>query len=294
MKLIVSILILLSQISLMAQKPIIQGHRGCRGEFPENTLPAFQHALEMGITVLEMDVCMSADGQVIVSHEPYMNSLYAIKPDGTPVLKSEENALNVFKMSYSEVRKFDVGSRGNPLFPEQKKVFAYKPLLEEVFQMAEDFRKKTGKKIFYNIEIKSDPKEYGVSQPATVDEFSEKVWAVMAKHVRPEWIILQSFDFNVLKYWNKSIQSGHFPRVDLSALVTRKGPESTCTDLGFTPAIYSPNFTFLTKDIVNDCHLKGMKVIPWTVNELTDVKAMIQLGVDEIITDYPSRTLKNL
>jgi glycerophosphoryl diester phosphodiesterase len=63
MKLMVSILVLLSQITLMAQKPIIQGHRGCRGEFPENTLPAFQHALEMGITVLEMDVCMSAVGQ---------------------------------------------------------------------------------------------------------------------------------------------------------------------------------------------------------------------------------------
>ena len=146
MKLIVSILVLLSQITLMAQKPIIQGHRGCRGEFPENTLPAFQHALEAGVTVLEMDVCISADGQVLVSHEPYMNSLYAIKPDGTPVLKSEEKGLNVYKMSYSEVRKFDVGSRGNPLFPEQKKVFAYKPLLEEVFQWAEYFRKKQAKK----------------------------------------------------------------------------------------------------------------------------------------------------
>lgn len=294
MKLIVSFLVLLCQISLMAQKPIIQGHRGCRGEFPENTLPAFQHALEAGITVLEMDICISADGRVLVSHEPYMNSLYAIKPDGTPVLKSEENTLNVYKMNYSEVRNFDVGSRGNPLFPEQKKVFAYKPLLEEVFNLAEDFRIKTGKKIYYNIEIKSDPKEYGVSQPVTVDEFSEKVWAVMAKHVRPEFIILQSFDFNVLKYWHNSIQSGHFSRVGLSALVTRKGPESTCTDLGFIPTIYSPNFTSLTKDIVNDCHLKGMKVIPWTVNEVSDLQAMIQMGVDEIITDYPSRALKNL
>ena len=151
MKLIVSILVLLCQITLMAQKPTIQGHRGCRGEFPENTLPAFQHALDAGVTVLEMDVCISADGQVLVSHEPYMNSLYAIKPDGTPVLKSEEKGLNVYKMSYNEVRKFDVGSRGNPLFPEQKKVFAYKPLLEEVFKLAEDFRKKTGKKIYYKI-----------------------------------------------------------------------------------------------------------------------------------------------
>lgn len=294
MKLMFSILVLLSQITLMAQKPIIQGHRGCRGEFPENTLPAFQHALEAGITVLEMDVCISADGQVLVSHEPYMNSLYAIKPDGTPVLKSEENMFNVFKMKYSEVRNFDVGSRGNPQFPDQKKVFAYKPLLEEVCKLAEDFRKKTGKKIYYNIEIKSDPKEYGVSQPATVEEFSEKVWAVIAKHVPTECIILQSFDFNVLKFWHKSIQSGHFSRVDLSALVTRKGAESTCTDLGFIPSIYSPNFSSLTVAIVNDCHSKGMKVIPWTVNEISDLKAMIQMGVDAIITDYPSRTLKNL
>jgi glycerophosphoryl diester phosphodiesterase len=277
----------------MAQKPIIQGHRGCRGEFPENTLPAFQHALEMGITVLEMDVCMSADGQVLVSHEPYMNSLYAIKPDGSPVLKTEERVLNVFKMNYDEVRKFDVGSRGNPLFPEQKKVFAYKPLLEEVFQLAEDFHQKTGKKIYYNIEIKSDPKEYGVSQPATVEEFSDKVWAIMAQYARPESIILQSFDFNVLKYWHQSIISGRFPQVRLSALVTRKGPENTCTELGFVPTIYSPNFTSLNQDIVNQCHSMGMKVIPWTVNERSDFQAMIQMGVDEIITDYPSRMLKN-
>jgi len=294
MKLTICILVLLSQITLMAQKPIIQGHRGCRGEFPENTLPAFQHALESGIYVLEMDVCISADGQVLVSHEPYMNSLYATKPDGTPVLKSEENELNVYKMGYSEVRKFDVGSRGNPLFPEQKKIFTYKPLLEEVFKIAEDFRKKTGKKIYYNIEIKSDPKEYGVSQPASVEVFSEKVWAVIAKNAPLECIILQSFDFNVLKYWHKAIQSGHFSRVDLSALVTRKGPESVCADLGFIPTIYSPNFTSLTKEVVADCHLKGMKVIPWTVNELSDLQAMVQMGVDEIITDYPSRMLKNL
>ncbi len=294
MKFIVSILVLLIQISLMAQKPIIQGHRGCRGEFPENTLPAFQHALELGITVLEMDVCISADGQVLVSHEPYMNALYALKPDGTPVLKSEEKAFNVYKMTYDAVRKFDVGSRGNALFPEQKKVFAHKPLLQEVFQLAEDFRQKTGKHIYYNIEIKSDPKEYGVSQPATVEEFSEKVWAVMAKHVAPEYLILQSFDFNVLKYWHKSIQSGHFSQVRLSALVTRKGPENTCAELGFIPAIYSPNFTSLNKAVVDECNSKGMKVIPWTVNERTDFQAMIQMGVDEVITDYPSRMLKNL
>lgn len=294
MKLITYFLVFTCQFTLMAQKPVIQGHRGCRGEYPENTLSAFQHALEIGITVLEMDVCLSADGEVVVSHEPYMNSLYAIKPDGKPVLKTEEITLNLFKMTYSDIKKFDVGSRGNPLFPDQKKVSAFKPLLSDVFKLAEDYRKLKGTKIYYNIEIKSETKEYGISQPLSVGEFSEKVWDVMAKFVKPEFIILQSFDFNVLKYWHKSIKSGHFPHVDLSALVSKKGPESTCTDLGFAPAIYSPNFTFLTPKIVDYCHLKGIRVIPWTVNELIDFHAMTQMGVDAIITDYPSLALKNL
>lgn len=294
MKLKIYLLVLTCQITLMAQKPVIQGHRGCRGEYPENTLPAFRHALETGITVLEMDVCLSADGKVVVSHEPYMNSLYAIKPDGSAVLKSEESLFNLFKMSYDDIKKFDVGSKGNSLFPDQKNIYAYKPLLSEVFELVEEYRKSSGKKIYYNIEIKSDPAEYGISQPMTVSEFSEKVWAVMANFVQPEYIILQSFDFTVLTYWHKSIESGHFPRLELSALVSRKGLDSTLADLGFTPNIYSPNFTSLTAEIVNNCHSKGIKVIPWTVNELKDFQLMVQMGVDAIITDYPSLALKSL
>ena len=115
----------------MAQIPFIQGHRGCRGLYPENSLPAFEHALNIGVRVLEMDVCLSADGQVVVSHEPYMNARYASHPAGNPVLKEEESQLNLYQMPYSEIKRFDVGSRGNASFPEQKKVPTYKPLLSE-------------------------------------------------------------------------------------------------------------------------------------------------------------------
>ncbi len=271
----------------MAQIPFLQGHRGCRGLYPENTLPAFAHALEMGVQVLEMDVCLSADGQVVVSHEPYMNSLYASHPSGDPVLKTEESTLNLFRMTYAEIRAFDVGKRGNKLFPEQQAVGAVKPLLREVLAMGEAFRQKTGKAVYYNIEIKSDPTEYGKSQPKEVAEFSKVVHAVIAEQVDWSFVVLQSFDFDVLTYWHRV-----WPQVVLSALVEHDSPSKVLADLGFTPAIYSPSFRQLDKSRLEFSHAHGMRVIPWTVNLREDIQKMIELGVDGLITDYPNRSPK--
>jgi glycerophosphoryl diester phosphodiesterase len=275
----------------MAQVPMIQGHRGCRGLFPENSLPAFAHALKIGVRVLEMDVCISSDGQVVVSHEPVMNALYTTKPDGNPVLKSEEAFYNLYQMPYSEIKKFDVGLRGNALFPEQAKIAAYKPLLAEVLALGEAFRKKTGEAVYYNIEIKSDPKAYGLSQPP-VDEFSKLVWAQIQPQVKPAYVMLQSFDFSVLKFWHVAMGRGEFPEVALSALVTRKSPEAVVRDLGFVPAIYSSNFSDVSKSVVDQAHELGMKVIPWTANEMKQMQALIDMGVDGVITDYPNRAPK--
>ncbi len=277
---------------LMAQVPMIQGHRGCRGLFPENSLPAFAHALNIGVRVLEMDVCISADGQVVVSHEPVMNALYTSKPDGSPIMKSEEASLNIFQMPYVEIKKFDVGQRGNALFPEQVRIATYKPLLAEVLALGEAFRMKTGESVYYNIEIKSDPKGYGETQPATVDEFSKLVWAQIKAQVKPEFVMLQSFDFAVLKYWERAMGRGEIPKVALSALVTRKSPEAVVKELGFVPAVYSSNFTDLTKPVVEKAHELGMKVIPWTANETQQIQGLIDMGVDGVITDYPNRAPK--
>jgi len=277
---------------LMAQLPIIQGHRGCRGLFPENSLPAFAHALKIGVRVLEMDVCVSSDGQVVVSHEPVMNALYTSKPDGSPVQKEEEESYNLYQMPYAEIKKFDVGQRGNVLFPEQAKLGTYKPLLAEVLALGEAFRNKTGEAVYYNIEIKSDPKGYGLTQPATVDEFSKLVWAQIQAQVKSEYVMLQSFDFAVLKYWALAMGRGEIPKVALSALVTRKSPEAVIKDLGFVPAIYSSNFTDLTKSVVEKAHALGMKVIPWTANETQQIQGLLEMGVDGVITDYPNRAPK--
>jgi glycerophosphoryl diester phosphodiesterase len=291
MKIVFLCFFLSINMSIIAQMPFIQGHRGCRGLYPENTLVAFDHALQIGVQVLEMDVCLSADGQVVVSHEPYMNALYASFPDGLSVSKENQERLNLFQMTYDEIKSFDVGKRGNALFPEQQKIACFKPLLADVLKMAEAFRKKTGKAIYYNIEIKSEEKEYGISQPKSVEEFSNQVNSIIKKYVDSPFIVLQSFDFNVLKFWHQSIQKGNYPAVQLSALVSRKSPENTIKELGFVPEIFSSNYTSVDHSVVDFCHTRNIKVIPWTVNEVEEMKKLIDLKVDGFITDYPNRAI---
>ncbi len=265
----------------MGQSPVIQGHRGCRGLYPENSLPAFQHALDMGVTVLEMDVCLSADGQVYVSHEPYLNPLYASFPDGKPVTDA---SINLYQKTYAEIKSFDVGSRGNKLFPEQARVSTYKPLLSEVLALGEAFARKSGRPVYYNIEIKSEPAEYGKSQPATVKEFADRVWSVISAHISPSSLILQSFDFAVLHYWKTAIHQGR-----ISALVEKETPEQMLASLGFVPDIFSPSHKYLTKAQIDFCHARGMQVIPWTINTTAEMQQFSDWQVDGIITDYPNR-----
>ena len=276
--------------STFSQKFDIEGHRGCRGLMPENTIPAFKKALDLGATTLELDVCISKDGQVIVSHEPYMNALFCTKPDGSPVMKADEKVLNLYKMPYSEIKKYDSGIRGNILFPEQQKVATFKPLLREMLKECEEYIKLNNlPKVHYNIEIKSEKEEYGISQPKTVKEFSDLVYQEVIRQISPERVILQSFDFNVLKYWHLQIGEGKYKKVRLAALVENEMVDNTLEKLGFNPDIFSPYYKNLIKRRVDMCHDKGIKVVPWTVNEIVNMQEIKALGVDGLITDYPNR-----
>jgi glycerophosphoryl diester phosphodiesterase len=281
---------LLMTTSSFSQKFDIEGHRGCRGLMPENTIPAFKKALDLGVTTLELDVCISKDGQVVVSHEPYMNALFCSKPDGSPVMKGDEKMLNLYKMSYAEIRKYDSGIRGNILFPEQQKVTTFKPLLRDMLKACERYSKLNNlPKVQYNIEIKSEEKEYGISQPKTVEEFSNLVYQEIIRQVSPERVVLQSFDFNVLKFWHLQFEEGKYKKVRLSALVENEMLDNTLASLGFNPDIFSPYYKNLIKRRVDMCHDKGIKVVPWTVNEVVNMKEIKALGVDGLITDYPNR-----
>lgn len=275
---------------MFAQDFDLEGHRGARGLMPENTIPAFKKALDLGVTTLEMDVCISKDKKVVVSHEPYMNALYATKPNGLEVTKAEEASLNLYQMTYPQIKQFDTGKRGNALFPEQEKVATHKPLLSETIKACEAYIKEKGlKAVRYNIEIKSEEKEYGISQPETVEEFSNLVYQEIIKYLPANSVILQSFDFNVLKFWHKQIETKQYQNIALSALDEKTNPEKAFEELGFLPSFYSPYYKTLTKEQVQFCHEKNVKVVPWTVNTLEDMKKIKATGVDGLITDYPNR-----
>ena len=100
----------------------IEGHRGCRGLMPENTIPAMYKAIDLGVTTLEMDAVITKDREVVVSHEPFFNHEITTKPDGTEVKESEERNLNIYHMTYEEVKQFDVGKKNHPRFPRQQKM----------------------------------------------------------------------------------------------------------------------------------------------------------------------------
>jgi glycerophosphoryl diester phosphodiesterase len=279
------------------QSPVVfdlQGHRGCRGLMPENTVPAFLKALDLGVTTLEMDVVISKDNQVVVSHDPYFNAAFSITPDGKPVAKKEQKSLILYQMNYADIKRYDVGSTGNSAYPEQQKLKTYKPLLSEVIEQAEAYRKEKKLPLFsYNIELKSEASEYNKSQPEPVT-FCGLVQAILKEHLSPDSVsgrvVIQSFDFAILKQWKQGAGEGKYPKVRLSALVENlRSPEKNVDELGFKPDIYSPYFRLLSQKKVAWLHERGINVIPWTVNQRDDMDRLKKWGVDGLITDYPNR-----
>lgn len=266
----------------------LQGHRGARGMKPENTIPAFIAALDTGVTTLEMDLAVTKDKQLVVSHEPWMNAAICMQPDNSPIKSKEEKKFNIYQMTYDQVKLFDCGSKGNDKFPEQEKIKTSKPLLSEVIAAVEDhIRSYSQYEVDYNIEIKSDPEGDNKFHPAP-QEFSDMVYALIDQYLPWERVVIQSFDFRVLKYWHEK-----YPDVRLAVLVeNKKTVHSNLADLGFKPSVYSPYFKLISADDIQYLHQQKIRVIPWTVNEADDIKKMRQLGVDGIITDYPNHAAK--
>ena len=264
----------------------LQGHRGARGLMPENTIPAFLEALNTGVTTLELDLVITKDGEVLVSHEPYMSHEMCLKPTGETISPEEELKYNIHKMTYAQTQQFDCGMKPHPRFPEQKKLKATKPLLRNVIVAAEDHIKSyTFYEVDYNIEIKSVRGEEGKFQ-LPIEEFSEKVFKIIDQYLPWERVVIQSFDFRVLQYWHKK-----YPQVRLAALVeNKKSVETNLKELGFSPSIYSPDYASIkSQSTVAALKKKKIRVIPWTVNEPEDMKRLKAWGVDGIITDYPNR-----
>lgn len=262
-----------------------QGHRGSRGLMPENTIPAMIKAMDLGVNTLEMDVCFTADGKAVLSHEPFFSHAIALKPNGQPVTQAEARSLNIYKMDYEEVKKYDVGSRPHPGFPKQKKMKVSKPLLSEVIDSCELYAKKKDLPLpYYNIETKTSPFTDDIYHPAPA-AFVDMMMEVINSAGIGSRTTVQSFDIRTLRHLREK-----YPSVEISLLIEKDEAlrvEEKLKQLGFTPEVLSPEYTMVSAGLVDFCHSHNMKVIPWTVNDAETIERLKEMGVDGIITDYP-------
>lgn len=284
----------------------LQGHRGARGLMPENTLPGFATALSIGVTALEFDVGLTADGIVVVSHDRQLNPSIVRTSDGG-WLASTGPALR--DLTLAQLRRYDVGrilpdTKYHRRFPEQAHIDGTRiPTLEEVIDLTE---RAGNTSVGFIIEIKVSPEEPGVT--ASPASMSDAVVAILAKRQIRARAVIKCFDWSVLQRTQHiapdittaylSVQQEWFDNIGEDG---EPSPWTAGFDIGAYGgsvarmvkaaggAIWSLYYKELDQAKVDEAHMLGLKVIVWTVNEPSDMRALIDLGVDGIITDYPDR-----
>lgn len=263
----------------------IQGHRGCRGLCPENSLPAFAKAIELGVDTLELDVAVSKDHVVVVTHEPYMNPDICLDAHGNDIPKEDAKTYNLYQMKYEDIKQFNCGSKPYSRFPNQQKIKTYKPALEDVLKEA----KRLNPAIKFNIEIKSKEAYDEIFTPKPKD-FVALVLKVLDENNALNETNLQSFDLRILE--EIKMQS---PKMVVALLVEEdEFITEKLEKLSYAPEIISPYYILLDKEIVSNLQTENFKVIPWTVNSEREMRTMISYKVDGIISDYPDRLIKIL
>lgn len=261
-----------------------EGHRGCRGLMPENTIPAMLHAIDLDVTTLEMDVHITKDSQVVLSHDPWMNPNITTRPDSSYITDTDPRYV-LYNMTYDSISRFDVGYKPYPAFPQQKKIHVAKPLLGNLIDSVEAYCRQKGKRVFYNIEIKSSPAGDDVYHPKP-EPYTDMLMQVLRQKGIMKYVIIQSFDIRPLQYLHL-----RYPKIQTSMLVDdtdRRPLQDIIGTLGFTPTIYSPNYSLVTDSLIKECHQKNIRVIPWTVNNVNEMKRLKAMGVDGLISDYPN------
>lgn len=255
---------------------------------PENTIPAFKKAWQLGVDTLELDMVVTRDGKLVVSHEAWFVPAFSLDKAGKPIAADKQRENNIYKMTYAEVKQFDVGSIGNPGFPQQEKMKVAKPLLKDVFkQLAKFARDNKLPTPRYNIEMKTEIGGDGIYNPAP-DAFAKIVLDELRRSKVEQNVIVQSFDVRMLQAIRKLTKT-----IPLALLVSNKdGVEKNIQSLGFDPEIYSPNYLLVDAEMVALCRARGIKILPWTVNEIADLEKMKTFDLDGLITDYPDRAIK--
>lgn len=281
----------------------IEAHRGGRALFPENTLPSFANALSMGVNTLELDIGVTRDGVVVVSHERGLNPDLARSADGKYVAAP---GTPLVKLRLEDVKKYDVGqirpgSSYAAQFPDQHAVPGAKiPTLKEVFDLV---RKSGDRNVRFNIETKIDPNHPGESPDP--QRFVTLLLDLVRAEEFSDRVMVQSFDWRILQLVQKlapaiptvylTVQTGISPTISLdkaSAWTAGFNPAEhghslprTIKDAG--GAIWSPYFGDVTPALISESHALGLQVVVWTVNTPAEMARLIEMGVDGIISDRP-------
>jgi glycerophosphoryl diester phosphodiesterase len=283
----------ITQPSQPATRLDYEGHRGCRGLRPENTIGAFERAIELGVDTLEMDVMLTADDVLVVHHDEHLNP--DITRDGSAWLAQTGPALRALTfdaLEHYDVGRIAAGTAYAARFVDQLGGDGvHVPKLADVIADAE---RKSGARIRYNIEIKTTPSKPDDTAPP--DRVADAIVATARDLGVLDRVIIQSFDWRGLHR-----VAAIAPNVPRSCLTEAHIPDATWTDglaIGsdvpalvaqFGCQIWSPDYTELTRAQVAEAHALHLRVLPWTVDDHDAIVRMIALGVDGVITDFPDR-----
>lgn len=275
---------------LTSPLPEVHGHRGCRGLFPENTLSAFQHALTLGVDALELDVVISQDHQVVVSHEPWLSAQLGRDSHGQLIDPATERRHNLYQLPYATIQQCRVGEWPHPSFATQQPIPSYRPLLREVLQVAEVLCQQLGRPaVRYSVEIKSSPAGDDLFHPAP-SVFVALVLAELRAAAVAARTTLLSFDPRVLQ----AAQQAYLD-LPLCLLIEDSLPPvaELFAELGFEPSTLGPDFQLLSAATIQAIRTAypRLRLVPWTVNSVADLRMVRDWHVEGITTDYPDRLL---
>ena len=295
----------------------LESHRGGRDARPENTLISYAFGMETGVTTLEMDMQMTKDGHIVMSHNPVMNHNISKGPDGKYV-KANDPSLDIRTMTLAQVKQYDIGTM-NPeagdYYDGHGKTQIAVPgtkmaTLEEVFELANAYGNKD---VMFNIETKlyadkNSPESKNNPDPAV---FVKKFYDIVKKYHMENRVMLQSFDWRTLKEMKKldpnittvalTCEQPSWGRDSQCRQPYEKGPSPWMAGLDIDDFkgdyvqaahaigadIVSPYWEELSNELVTEAHTLGMKVVPWTVNSKTSMNMLIDMGVDGFISDKP-------
>lgn len=259
----------------------VHGHRGARSVFPENTLPAFHYALDVGVDVLEFDLGVTKDNVVVVAHDPYINPDLCLGPKGEKLRKK----ILINSINWEDLKKYDCGALPNSRFPNQTLIPGTPiPSLEEVLQLVENHPSPQSQKVQFNIETKikkSKPKD-----TVSPEVFVKLVLEVIEKYNVSDRTMIQSFDYRTLKITKRLA-----PHIRISALTDSPTEDLVATVQELNAEIISPYHKILTAKKVRELKAIGAKIAPWTANKPSEWTRLMSLGVDGIITDDPGKLL---